>query len=264
MGCLPRSALFLVTKSLSLTRSPNLFVLGESVEILDYLGWLKDKVGEEEADFEGRTNSQDFLEVFPEDLTGSSSESTKWSSKLIWYWLMHCQDLTTEGSSRRDIRRLPSELVIGITNFKLCRLVLTNAPAVIHGPYDLVPREHVIDSEGIHVDPAKIESIKDWTSPKSPTEIQQFLGLIGYYRRFIEGFSKIAKPMTKLTQKKVKFEWGDKQEVAFQLLKQKLCSAPILVLPEGNEDFIAYYDASKKGLGTVLMQREKVISYASR
>ncbi|GJS66948.1 putative reverse transcriptase domain-containing protein [Tanacetum coccineum] len=123
---------------------------------------------------------------------------------------------------------------------------------------------HVIDSEGIHVDPAKIESIKDWTSPKSPTEIRQFLGLAGYYRRFIEGFSKIAKPMTKLTQKKVKFVWGDKQEAAFQLLKQKLCSAPILALPEGSEDFIAYCDASKKGLGAVLMQREKVISYASR
>ncbi|GJW20065.1 putative reverse transcriptase domain-containing protein [Tanacetum coccineum] len=123
---------------------------------------------------------------------------------------------------------------------------------------------HVIDSEGIHVDPAKIESIKDWTSPKSPMEIRQFLGLAGYYRRFIEGFSKIAKPMTKLTQKKVKFVWGDKQEAAFQLLKQKLCSAPILALPEGSEDFIAYCDASKKGLGAVLMQREKVISYASR
>ncbi|GKB92556.1 putative reverse transcriptase domain-containing protein [Tanacetum coccineum] len=123
---------------------------------------------------------------------------------------------------------------------------------------------HVIDSQGIHVDPAKIESIKDWASPKSPTEIRQFLGLAGYYRRFIEGFSKIAKPMTKLTQKKVKFEWGDKQETAFQLLKQKLCSAPILALPEGSEDFIVYCDASIKGLGLVLMQREKVIAYASR
>ncbi|GKD10606.1 putative reverse transcriptase domain-containing protein, partial [Tanacetum coccineum] len=121
---------------------------------------------------------------------------------------------------------------------------------------------HVIDSEGIHVDPAKIESIKDWTSPKSPTEIRQFLGLARYYRRFIEGFSKIAKPMTKLTQKKVKFVWGDKQEAAFQLLKQKLCSAPILALPEGSEDFIAYCDASKKGLG--VDHEEKVISYASR
>nr|GEW17927.1 RNA-directed DNA polymerase homolog [Tanacetum cinerariifolium] len=69
---------------------------------------------------------------------------------------------------------------------------------------------HVIDSHGIHVDPAKIESVKAWASPKSPTEIRQFLGLAGYYRRFMEGFSKIAKPMTKLTQKKVKFEWGDK------------------------------------------------------
>nr|GEX61970.1 putative reverse transcriptase domain-containing protein [Tanacetum cinerariifolium] len=123
---------------------------------------------------------------------------------------------------------------------------------------------HVIDGQGIYVDPAKIESIKDWVSPNSPTEICQFLGLAGYYRRFIEGFSKIAKLMTKLTQKKVKFEWGDKQEAAFQLLKWKLCSAPILALPEGIEDFIVYCDASNKGLGAVLMQREKVISYASR
>ncbi|GJU73370.1 putative reverse transcriptase domain-containing protein [Tanacetum coccineum] len=88
---------------------------------------------------------------------------------------------------------------------------------------------HVIDREGIHVDPAKIESIKDWASPKTPTEIRQFLGLAGYYRRFIEGFSKIARPMTKLTQKSVKFDWGEKAEAAFQLLKQKLCSAPILL-----------------------------------
>ncbi|GJV73436.1 putative reverse transcriptase domain-containing protein [Tanacetum coccineum] len=123
---------------------------------------------------------------------------------------------------------------------------------------------HVIDSQGIHVDPAKIESVKDWASPKSAMEIRQFLGLAGYYRRFIEGFSKIAKPMTKLTQKKIKFEWSDKAEAAFQLIKQKLCSAPILALPEGNEDFIAYCDASIKGLGAVLMQREKVIAYASR
>ncbi|GJW06953.1 putative reverse transcriptase domain-containing protein [Tanacetum coccineum] len=123
---------------------------------------------------------------------------------------------------------------------------------------------HVIDSEGIHVDPAKIEAIKDWASPKTPTEIRQFLGLAGYYRRFIEGFSKIARPMTKLTQKSVKFEWGEKAETAFQLLKQKLCSAPILALPEGSENFVVYCDASHKGLGAVLMQREKVIAYASR
>ncbi|GJY09439.1 putative reverse transcriptase domain-containing protein [Tanacetum coccineum] len=92
---------------------------------------------------------------------------------------------------------------------------------------------HVIDSRGIHVDPAKIESIKDWASPKTPTEIRQFLGLAGYYQRFIEGFSKIA-------------------------------NALILALPEGREDFVVNCDASHKGLGDVLMQREKVIAYASR
>nr|GFC14789.1 retrotransposon protein, putative, Ty3-gypsy subclass [Tanacetum cinerariifolium] len=133
-----------------------------------------------------------------------------------------------------------------------------------YGHYEFQFLGHVIDSQGIHVDHAKIESVKELASPKSPTKIHQFLGLAGYYRRFIEGFSKIAKPMTKLTQKKVKFEWGDKQKAAFQLLKQKLCSAPILALPEGCENFIVYCDASNKGLGAVLMQREKVILYASR
>ncbi|GJT82708.1 putative reverse transcriptase domain-containing protein [Tanacetum coccineum] len=117
--------------------------------------------------------------------------------------------------------------------------------------------DHVIDSKGIHVDPAKIESIKDWASLKTPTEIRQFLGLAGYYRRFIEGFLKIAKSITKLTQKKVKFDWGDKQEAAFQLLKQKLCSTPILALLEGAENFIVYCNALNKGLGVVLMQNEK-------
>nr|GEU36687.1 putative reverse transcriptase domain-containing protein [Tanacetum cinerariifolium] len=124
--------------------------------------------------------------------------------------------------------------------------------------------KHVIDSKGIHVDPAKIESIKDWTSPKSLIEIRQFLGLAGYYRRFIEGFSKIAKSMTKLTQKNVKFDWGEKEEVAFQLIKQKLCNAPILALPKGSKNFIIYCDTSHKGLGAMLMQNEKVIAYASR
>nr|GEU37982.1 putative reverse transcriptase domain-containing protein [Tanacetum cinerariifolium] len=118
--------------------------------------------------------------------------------------------------------------------------------------------------QGIHVDPAKIESIKDWASPKTPTKIRQFLGLAGYYRMFIEGFLKIANLMTKLTQKGFKFDWGEKQEAAFQLLKQKLYSAPILALPERSKDFKVYCDASYKGLGVVLMQREKVIAYASR
>ncbi|GJT07879.1 putative reverse transcriptase domain-containing protein [Tanacetum coccineum] len=89
-------------------------------------------------------------------------------------------------------------------------------------------------------------------------------GLTGYYQRFIEGFSKIAKPRTKLTQKKVAFKWGDMQEAAFQTLKNNMCSVPILALPQGAENFIVYCDASHKGLGAVLMQNEKVIAYASQ
>ncbi|GJX21091.1 putative reverse transcriptase domain-containing protein [Tanacetum coccineum] len=123
---------------------------------------------------------------------------------------------------------------------------------------------HVIDRSGVHVDPAKIEAIKSWAAPTTPTEVRQFLGLAGYYQRFIEGFSLISKPLTKLTQKNKKYEWGKEEEEAFQTLKQKLCSAPILALPEGTEDFMVYCDASLKGYGAVLMQREKVIAYASR
>ena len=123
---------------------------------------------------------------------------------------------------------------------------------------------HVINSQGIHVDPAKIEAVKEWSSPTTPTEVRQFLGLAGYYRRFIEGFSKISKPLTKLTQKNEKYVWGQEAESAFQLLKQKLCEAPILALPEGSKDFVLYCDASYHGLGAVLIQRDKVIAYASR
>ncbi|GJT31224.1 reverse transcriptase domain-containing protein [Tanacetum coccineum] len=122
---------------------------------------------------------------------------------------------------------------------------------------------HVIDNQGLHVDPAKIEAVKNWASPTTLTKIRQFLGLAGYYRRFIKDFSKIAKSLTKLTQKNKKYICGEKQESTFQLLKQKLCEAPILALPEGNDDFVIYCDASHQGLGAVLMQREKVIAYVS-
>ncbi|GKB23702.1 reverse transcriptase domain-containing protein [Tanacetum coccineum] len=123
---------------------------------------------------------------------------------------------------------------------------------------------HLIDNQGLHVDPAKIEAVKNWTSPTTPTEIRQFLGLADYYRRFIKGFSKITKPLTKLTQKNKKYIWGEEQELAFQLLKQKLYEALILALLEGNDDFFVYCDTSLQGLRAVLMQREKVIAYASR
>jgi hypothetical protein len=103
-----------------------------------------------------------------------------------------------------------------------------------------------------------------WSAPRTPTEVRRFLGLAGYYRRFIQDFSKIAKPLTVLTQKSAKFTWGEAQENAFETLKQKLSSAPILALPDGSQDFVVYCDASANGLGCVLMQRNNVIAYASR
>nr|GEU99449.1 hypothetical protein [Tanacetum cinerariifolium] len=160
-----------------------------------------------------------------------------------------------------DIPKTAFRTRYGHYEFQVMSFGLTNAHAVF---MDLMNRVkflgHVIDSESIHVDPAKIEAIKDWASPKTPIEIRQFLGLVGYYRRFNEGFSKIDRPMMKLTQKSMNFDWGENEEAAFQLLKQKLSSAPILALPEGSENFMVYCDASHKGLGTVLMQKEKVIA----
>nr|GEX33624.1 putative reverse transcriptase domain-containing protein [Tanacetum cinerariifolium] len=116
---------------------------------------------------------------------------------------------------------------------------------------------HVINSSGIHVDPAKIESIKSWAASTTRTEVRQFLGLTGYYRWFIKEFYLIAKPLTKLTQRNKPFVWGNDEEEVFQTLNQKLCSAPILSLLKGNEDFVVYCDASLRGFGAVLMQREK-------
>ncbi|KAI3685864.1 hypothetical protein L6452_35125 [Arctium lappa] len=123
---------------------------------------------------------------------------------------------------------------------------------------------HVVTRDGVKVDPSKIEAMMNWEPPKSLSEIRSFLGLAGYYRRFIQDFSKIASSLTVLTRKNVKFVWTEKQEKAFRVLQKKLCDAPILSLPEGSEDFVVYSDASKMGLGCVLMQRGKVIAYASR
>ncbi|KAL5560330.1 hypothetical protein UlMin_036541 [Ulmus minor] len=123
---------------------------------------------------------------------------------------------------------------------------------------------HVISKDGLSVDPAKIEAVNKWAAPTSVTEIRSFLGLVGYYRRFVEGFSTLAAPLTALTKKDRKFEWSDKCEQSFQELKRRLTSAPILVLPTDDAYFTVYCDASKIGLGVVLMQNGKVIAYASR
>ena len=112
---------------------------------------------------------------------------------------------------------------------------------------------HVVSKEGIMVDPKKIEAVRDWVRPTSVTEIRSFLGLAGYYRRFVEGFSSITSPLTRLTQKEVTFQWSDECEVSFQKLKTLLTTAPILTLPVEGEGFVVYCDASRVGLGCVLM-----------
>ncbi|GJY31415.1 putative reverse transcriptase domain-containing protein [Tanacetum coccineum] len=161
------------------------------------------------------------------------------------------------------VREFPDVFPEDLPGLPLVRQVEFQIDLIL-GAMPVAHTPHLIDSQGLHVDPAKIKEVKNWTSPTTPTEIRQLLGLAGYYWRFIKDFSKIAKSLTELTQKNKKYIWGEDQESAFQLLKQKLCEAPILALTKGNDDFVVYCDASHQGLGAVLMQREKVIAYASR
>ncbi|KAL0561751.1 hypothetical protein IC582_002192 [Cucumis melo] len=124
--------------------------------------------------------------------------------------------------------------------------------------------DHVVSSEGVSVDPVKIEAITSWPRPSTISEIRSFLGLVDYYRRFVEDFSRIASPWTQLTRKGTPFVWSPACESSFQELKQKLVSAPVLTVPDGSGSFVIYSDASKKGLGCVLMQQDRVVAYASR
>ncbi|TYK04344.1 reverse transcriptase [Cucumis melo var. makuwa] len=122
---------------------------------------------------------------------------------------------------------------------------------------------HVVSSEGVSVDPAKIEAVTNWPRPSIVSEIRSFLGLTGYYRRFVEDFSRIASPLIQLTRKGTPFVWSPACESSFQELKQKLVTAPVLTMPDGSGSFMIYSNASKKGLGCVLMQQGKVVAYTS-
>jgi hypothetical protein len=123
---------------------------------------------------------------------------------------------------------------------------------------------HVLSAKGVAVDPSKIEAVSKWQSPKSVTEIRSFLGLVGYYRLFIENFSKIVKPVIELLKSNTSYVWSDKCEASFQELKTCLTTTPVLTLPDTSMDFVVYCDASRQGLGCVLMHGGKVVSYASR
>ena len=114
------------------------------------------------------------------------------------------------------------------------------------------------------MDPSKVEAVKNWSRPKNPTEIRSFLGLAGYYRRFIEGFSSIASSLTKLTKKDTPFVWTDACEEAFSKLKTRLTTAPVLTIHSSGGGYVIYSDASLQGWGCVLMQHGGVVVYGSR
>jgi hypothetical protein len=122
---------------------------------------------------------------------------------------------------------------------------------------------HVISNGGISVDLSKVQDVLSWNAPMSVSDIQSFLGLAGYYRRFIKGFSKISKPMIELLEKDKKFEWTSACEASFQELKKQLTTALILVMPDMEKSFSIYCNASGQGLGCVLMQDGHVVEYAS-
>ncbi|GKA61709.1 putative reverse transcriptase domain-containing protein [Tanacetum coccineum] len=222
----------------------------------------------------------DFPEVFPEDTIARAAGERIYSSEFITVGAPVLFVKKKDGSFRmcidyryHQLRIKEEDILItafrtryGHFVFQVMPFRLTNTPAVfmdLMNPIilELLKKErlyakfskcdfwlnsvqflgHVIDCSGVHVDPAKIEAIRSWAAPTTPTE-----------------------PLTKLTQKNKKYEWGVEEEEAFQTLKQKLCSAPILALLEGTEDFVVYCDASLKGYGAVLIQREKVIAYDSR
>ena len=123
---------------------------------------------------------------------------------------------------------------------------------------------HVVSASSVLVDPEKVEAIMSWERPKSVFKIRSFLGLVGYYRRFIKNFSRLAAPMTRLTRKGVKFEWDDLCEKEFQELKRRLTTTPILIILEQGQRYTMYCDASRDGLGCVLMQYGRVVAYGSR
>nr|GEZ71735.1 putative reverse transcriptase domain-containing protein [Tanacetum cinerariifolium] len=191
---------------------------------------------------------RDFVDVFPKDLSGLQPQ------RQVEFLI----DLVPRATSSKEEHVVHLRLVLELLKKETLYAKFSKCEFWLQEVHFL---GHVVNQDGIHVDPSKIEAVKNWKAPIIPFEIRSFLGLAGYYRRFIVNFSKIAKPLTSLSQKNKKYEWGVEQEEAFQTLKSNLCDAPILSLPDGVEDFVVYCDASNQGLGCVLMQRGKSVIY---
>ncbi|KAL0556455.1 hypothetical protein IC582_004969 [Cucumis melo] len=175
-----------------------------------------------------------------------------------------------------DVPKTAFRFRYGHYEFIVMSFGLTNASAVFMDLMNRVFREfldtfvivsflgHAVSKAGVYVDPAKIEAVTSWPQPSTVSKVRSFLGLAGYYRWFVENFSRIATPLTQLTRKGAPFVWSKACEDSFQKLKQKLGTAPVLTVPDDSGSFVIYSDAPKKGLGCVLMQQGKVVAYASR
>ncbi|GJX20484.1 putative reverse transcriptase domain-containing protein [Tanacetum coccineum] len=204
---------------------------------------------------------RNFFEVFPDDLSGlPPSREIKFRIDLIPEAMPVTKSPYRLAPLKWRSSRVNSENSMTRVSFDQVHR---------HGE-DVQFLRHVVNEDGIHVDPSKIkaqnkiEAVKNWEAPRTLLEVRSFLGLAGYYHQFIENFSKLARPLTLLTQKHKEYIWGEEQERAFQTLKDKLCNAPVLALPDGPKDFVVYCDASGLGLGCVLMQKGKVTAYGSR
>ncbi|WMV50829.1 hypothetical protein MTR67_044214 [Solanum verrucosum] len=204
------------------------------------------------------TNQNNQKVPVPVNASGGSVEVT------VQVFPKNLLGLPREREVEFSIELIPGSTPISITPYRMAPTELRELKAQLQELLDKAFLGHVVSTEGVKVDPSKRQAVVDWRHPKSPTEVRSLLGLAGYYKRFVKGFSIIASPLTKLLKKEVKFIWDDKCQESFETLKSLLTQAPILTLPIEGKKYVVYSDASHNGLGCVLMQEGKVISCVSR
>ncbi|GJT63499.1 putative reverse transcriptase domain-containing protein [Tanacetum coccineum] len=248
-----------------------------------FLASIKD-TSSNEPRLESHPIVQNFPDVFLDELSGlpPEREGAKYFSEIDLRSGYHQLRV-----KEQDVSKIAFRTRYGHYEFLMMSFGLTNAPTVIIDWINLVFHEYLdrfvivfIDeilvylkireehedhlSDGITMDPAKLEAITKWPRPTTVTEFRSFLGLAEYYRRFVEGFLLLALPLTKLMRKGQRFVWNEEREKSFKELKRRLVSSPVLTLPSGTGGYQIYSDASTKGLGCVLMQHGNVIAYALR
>ncbi|KAJ4968492.1 hypothetical protein NE237_015193 [Protea cynaroides] len=263
-----------IRPSISLWGAPVLFVkkndgsgakVFSKIDLRSGYHQLKIKVGDiPKTAFRTRYGHYEFL-VMPFELTNAPGSFMELMNRVFHDMLdtsvivfiddilIYSKDKETHASHlRAALQRLRREKLYA--KFKKCKFWLKEVAFLCH----------VVYADGIKVDSSKIAAIVGWDAPKSVAEIRSYLGLAGYYRRFVEDYLRISVPLTRLRKKGEKFIWTDEYEKCFQTLKSRLVSAPILTIPAPGLPFTLYTDASGLGLGCVLMQGEQVIAYASK